>query len=177
MAFDAAARAKAIEVRKRNAEQRRLLKQNQEAATATTSISSSEPISLGVFPTRHIEMIAIDDIVPVFNWNDSPLGEVINKLAELKREYDMASQIVMQRQSREPVVYTCWTQAHLDTVAKATLAQCKKNVQDGKWAFIDNGAKDEEGKISPVVTCSMLCFMSYQSWRSKQKERQFARTQ
>lgn len=170
MAFDEAARAKALETRKRNALDRKLKAQNAVTGTATTELSvTAEPEKS--FDPASFRSAKEGVFLEVFSWNDSPLGEAINRLSDLKREYDMAAQIIMQRQSREPVVYTCWSQGHKDSVARAALAQCKVTIRDGKWASRDDGAKDDEGKVSPAVCCSMLCYQSYSEYRSKAKSR------
>lgn len=156
MAFTAEARKKAIEVRRHNAEQRRLKKQVQEAGTATTEIAVSE------IPKReevHVHSIAVPETDN--GWYGIPLKEALEKLSEMKREYDRASQIILQRQSQLPVVWTCWTQSHKELVTKTVLNQCKKQIQDGRWVSKDDGAKDDNGKISPAVCCSMLCSMAY----------------
>jgi hypothetical protein len=80
----------------------------------------------------------------------------------MKREYDRAASVVLSRQSRIPKVWTCWTQDHKQLAGRTAIAQCKGQIPDGKWVFIDNGAKDEEGNISPIVCCSQICFTVYQ---------------
>lgn len=168
MAFTSAARAKALASRKRNAEQRRLKKQNQTTGIATTEISvETQSIDISVAATPPV--VILDP--PASPWESLPLGDAINKLADLKREYDRAAQILMQRQSRETRIWLCWTAKHKDIVARATLAQCKVRIVDGKWVHKDDGARDEKGALSPEVCCSMLCYQSYQEYRSKTRNK------
>jgi hypothetical protein len=172
MPFTDEQRAKGIETRKRNAEQRRLKKQNQVTGVATTEVSASKD-EVAVFNEENIQIISdrinterLDDIVE-FDWHTSPLPEAVDRLAKMKQEYERAAQIVLQRQSKVPVVWTCWTQFHKDVAPKAAIAQCKKTIPDGRWASIDNGVKDAEGNYAPEVTCSMLCYQSRSEYRSK----------
>jgi hypothetical protein len=150
---DPEVRKKAAETRKFNAEQKRLKKQNQAAGTATTEIA------VGKEPSKPVPIIAVPS--NGHTWQDMPLDQAIEKYADMKRELDRAGQVILARQSREPVIWTCWVQSHKDIVTRTVLAQCKKNIPDGKWVSKDDGAKDEKGNISPAVTCSMMCATAY----------------
>lgn len=100
-----------------------------------------------------------------FDWQESPLSEALVRLNDLKRQYEQASRIVLQRQSRAPMAWKCWSQSHKSRVPKSVLAQCRADVADGKWVFKDDGAHDEHGHVQSIVCCSQLCFTVYQQNR------------
>ena len=173
MTFTAEQRKKALDTRLRNAENRRLLKQNQATGIATTTVKVGESSTLTIVeeaPMQEAVNVIHDAVVArnaavtsqALGWNDLPLSEAIDKLSNMKREYDRAASVVLSRQSRIPKVWTCWTQDHKQLAGRTAIAQCKGQIPDGKWVFIDNGAKDEEGNISPIVCCSQICFTVYQ---------------
>lgn len=164
MAFTAEQRQKAIDTRKRNKEQRELVKQNEVAGTATTSIAVEGAPIQEALNVVHDAIVSKSVAVTsqALGWNELPLSEAIDKLSNMKREYDRAASIVLSRQSRVPQILTCWTQSNKQTAGKTTVAQCKGNIPEGKSVFIDNGAKDAEGNISPAHCCSMICYMAYQ---------------
>jgi hypothetical protein len=101
-----------------------------------------------------------------FDWEKSPLPEALNKLADLKRDYDRILQVVLRRQSASKPQWTCFTQAHKDIAPQSVQKLCLKNGQDGKWAFRDDGCfrTTAEGiRIpEPVFCCNHLCFAFYQ---------------
>jgi hypothetical protein len=101
-----------------------------------------------------------------FDWEKSPLPEALNKLADLKRDYDRILGIVLRRQSASKPQWTCFTQAHKDIAPQSVQKLCLKNGQDGKWAFRDDGCfrTTAEGiRIpEPVFCCNHLCFAFYQ---------------
>lgn len=168
MAFTAEQRQKALDTRKRNKEQRELVKQNEFAGTATTAIAvgeeSTEENSIK-FSQAAIEgdpekfPIVIDG--HKFDWMNSTIGEAVDCLSIMKQQYDRAASIVLSRQSKVPTVWKCWTQNNKQLSSKTAIAQCKGSIPDGKWVFKDDGAKDEEGNIAPIVCCSQMCFMGY----------------
>jgi hypothetical protein len=161
--FTAADRAKALETRKHNAEQRRLLKQNQVTGVTTTSsrVEAREPVKFsGPLPDPESFPVIIE--AQKFPWYDAPLDEAVECLNAMKRNYDRAAQIVLQRQSRQPRVWSCWTQKHKQLAGRTAVAQCRGQIPDGKWVFKDDGAKDAEGKLDPQVCCSQICFTAYQ---------------
>ncbi len=99
-----------------------------------------------------------------FDWQKSPLEEVMGKLADMKREYDRCTQIVLARQSITRPKWTCWTQLHKDLVPKSVTALCRKSGEDGKWASRDDGSFKEVDGIrvpDPVFCCSALCHELY----------------
>ena len=102
------------------------------------------------------------------------LDEALVRLNNMKREYDRASQIVLQRQSVTPQTLVCWTWENKDDktkqISKITVAQCKHIIPDaGRAAFTNNGHKDRPGdpneKIRTIYCCSMACFTAYQQNR------------
>jgi hypothetical protein len=100
-----------------------------------------------------------------FDWNTAPLAEAINKLSEMKREYDRCAGVVMRRQTVSKPVQTCWTQFHKDIVPKSVQSICRKQIEDGKWAFRDDGVFRTEGGLKipdPQFCCNHMCFAAYQ---------------
>lgn len=166
MTFTAEHRKKALETRRHNSEQRRLLKQTQVTGTATTSFrTDSEPRTPDVIklsgPLPDPKSFPVVFEAHKFDWMGAPLDVAVDCLAGMKRNYDRAAQIVLQRQSRVPRVWTCWTQKNKQQAGRTVVAQCRNQIPDGKWVFKDDGAKDSEGRLSPEVCCSQLCFTSY----------------
>lgn len=99
-----------------------------------------------------------------FDWKKSPLEEVMGRLANMKREYDRCTQIVLSRQSVTRPNWTCWTQFHKELVPKSVTALCRKSGPDGKWASRDDGVFKEVDGIrvpDPVFCCSALCHELY----------------
>lgn len=94
-----------------------------------------------------------------FDWNTSPLPEVQSRLADLKAIYERALTIVVQRQSKLPIQWKCWTQAHKRQVPKSVVALCRGDIVDGRWLFKNDGDRDAQG--NPIVVCSQLCFTVY----------------
>ncbi len=186
--FTAAERAKAVATRLKNAADRKLKAQVQATGTATTegTASNSQPPQhlIGADlateegarkmrkaqnedAARHAqvekEVLANITRTMPFDWHESPLQQAVERLNDLKREYDRAAQIVLSRQSRVPVIYKCWSQEHKELVPRNALAQCRHTLPDiGKAVFIDNGYKDKDGNIRTICCCSMLCYMAYQ---------------
>jgi len=99
-----------------------------------------------------------------FDWKHSSLEEAMGRLGDLRREYDHAAQIVLARQQITKPRWTCWTQAHKDSVPKSVQAVCRKSGEDGKWASRDDGAfKIVDGIRVPesVFCCSAICHELY----------------
>lgn len=131
---------------------------------------------------RHAHMGHLDEIVPApppivlpptngsgVNWNAIPIDEAMNRLADMKREYDRIALIVMKRQTQNRPTWTCWTQLHRKLVetldgGKKVLEICKKGGEDGKWASRDDGVfKIVDGlRIpDPVFCCNSFCHSVY----------------
>jgi len=134
---------------------RKLQKQNSVApALATTEIMVGKKAK----PNGHHPVVSSETIPSEFDWNTSPIPVILDRLNEMKREYERVSQIVLQRTSRVPVTYVCWSQEHKSVVPKSVMAQCKGNIKDGSWCYRDDGYRDEKGQIKPAVVCSQLCY-------------------
>lgn len=102
-----------------------------------------------------------------FDWVNSDFKLATQRLADMRREYDRCASIMLNRQREvAPVIWPCWTQSHKDIVPKRALAECRKQVPDGKWVFKDDGYRDPETKMpAPIVCCSQLCYTAYQQSR------------
>lgn len=107
---------------------------------------------------------------PPFDWENSPLVDIINRLADMKREYDRCAQIVLRRQSPQLSMYKCWTvetSRHPDhPPPRDILRQCVRDIPDGKEKYRDDGAFDIVNGIklrNTVRCCSMLCHQFYTS--------------
>ena len=170
-------RQKSMEVRKRNAEQRRLLKQNALTGTATTSIRAGEGEVPVPTPTP---LPAPAEYNPLIHdnayWNNASLAEAIANLNEMKRDWDRASQIILMRQSKLPTVWVCWSRENKSKVPASIYRQCKGPIPDGRWVFRDDGAKDDQGNPHPAVCCSQLCYMAYTQYRALLRQQAAQRT-
>ena len=108
-------------------------------------------------------------------WADLPFYEALAELTALEKEVTHARQIMSQRSSMLPKVWTCWTALHRKAQSAlpgmhSTYTQCAKNIPDGKWVFKDDcNINKDTGLIDPVVCCSNRCYMLYQVFRSREK--------
>ena len=102
-----------------------------------------------------------------FDWNTSPLPEAQSRLADLKAIYERALTIVVQRQSKVPVQWKCWSQSHKKDVPKSVLAQCRGDIVDGRWLFKNDGEVDDSGNAT--VVCSQLCYTIYSQHANDRK--------
>ena len=105
-----------------------------------------------------------------FDWHTSPLSEAQSRLADLKAIYERALTIVVQRQTKIPVQWKCWSQAHKKDVPKSVLAQCRSDITDGRWLFKNDGDIDANGNAT--VVCSSLCYTWYSQHAQERKMRQ-----
>lgn len=101
-----------------------------------------------------------------FNWEKAPLEEALNHLADAKRAYESAAQIVLRRQSTAPKVLKCWVHEHHTDlrIPRATKAQCRKTMPDGRWVFRDDGVFEDRDGVRvphPAFCCSQLCYTAY----------------
>jgi hypothetical protein len=100
----------------------------------------------------------------IFDWSCAPLPEALARLADFKRDYDKAAQIVLRRTAANKKVWPCWTQSHKDIVPNSVLALCKKEIEDGRWASRDDGNFKMVDGIrvpDPVICCNHLCHEMY----------------
>lgn len=102
----------------------------------------------------------------IFDWESAPLQKAMDRLADFKREYEAAAQVVLRRQQSCPAMWTCWTKTHKDLAPRMTKGQCRGSIPDGKWVFKDDGVFEDRDGIrvqAPVVCCSQLCYTAYVS--------------
>lgn len=100
------------------------------------------------------------------DWERCPLNRALEALANFKREYEAAAQIVLRRQQTSPAIWTCWTRTHKELAPKMTRGQCRGSIPDGKWVFKDDGVFEDRDGVrvqAPVVCCSQLCYTAYVS--------------
>jgi len=115
---------------------------------------------------------AVSEAVP-FDWETCPLVEAINKQAEMRREYERISAIVLRRQNPYGTRWTCWTEERrlaneAGKIPKSVLAQCARTGEDGKWKFRDDGRSVLVGGakvLKPAFCCNSGCFALYQQSR------------
>jgi len=103
-----------------------------------------------------------------FDWETTPLNEIINRQSEMKKEYERISQIVLRRQNPPNVGWTCWSQENKSRVPASVLSQCMKHGADGKWKYRDDGRFIIENgvrRMSPAFCCNYLCYAVYQKYR------------
>jgi hypothetical protein len=109
----------------------------------------------------------------VFDWENCPLVDAINKQADMKREYERISQIVLRRQNPPGRRWTCWTDSHKDLIranmtapnSRAVIQACLKSGEDGKQSFRDDGRFIIENgvkRLQPAFCCNAFCFRAYQ---------------
>lgn len=192
--FNKADRAKAAATRDHNREQKRLKRQQSIVATGTTELSmdKSVPMPPALREQRANAAFAAGKetktihTVEVFDWWEAPLLYTVEKLNNLKREYDRAAQIVLQRQSQAPAEpLHCWVWDNRDRkwpgppdvkgnpttiqVPRTAVTQCKRTIPDrSKAAFTNDGWIDPDDparKVHSIYACSMQCYMAYNQLR------------
>ena len=113
------------------------------------------------------------------DWKSMPLPDAIDLLSELKRQYDKAASIVLERQQAEPKEYTCWVWQHKQDgyngkpIPKKIVDQCKRKFK--MWIFRDDSVFTEINGIkvrTPVTTCSPLCSQMYQLFKNDKAARE-----
>lgn len=148
-------------------------KEEREAKKALKPLSQEEALEILDIPDA---IVIVNPVTPApkinglpFDWSHAPVQQAIERLGDLKREYDAAAAVVLQRSSLNRPQWTCWTQGHKDLVPASIRALCKKSGDDGRWASRDDGNFREENGIrvpDPVICCNASCHEMYQ--RSKQ---------
>lgn len=104
-----------------------------------------------------------------FDWENCPLVEAINKQADMKREYDRISQIVLKRQNPYGKRWTCWTEEQrLEKsqvpIPKSVIALCARTGDDGRWKFRDDGRfvmVNGVRTMKPAFCCNSSCYQIY----------------
>jgi hypothetical protein len=108
-----------------------------------------------------------------FDWETAPLNEIITRQADMRREYERISQIVLHRQNPPRQRWTCFTQENIGLVkktfdpsnARAILAMCSKSGEDGRANFRDDGRFVIENgvrRLKPAFCCNSTCYKAYQ---------------
>ena len=118
----------------------------------------------------------VSDIGQAFDWETCPLTEAINKQAEMKREYERISAILLKRQNPNGRRWTCYTEEVRlakgpSQLPRSVLAQCLRTGDDGKWKFRDDGRfviVNGVRTLKPAFCCNSFCFSLYQDYRTKQ---------
>jgi hypothetical protein len=112
-----------------------------------------------------------------FDWETCPLTEAINKAADMKREYDRVSAIVLRRQNPNGRRWTCYTEevrltkGQVGKIPSSVLAQCLRTGEDGKWKFRDDGRfvlVNGVRTLKPAFCCNAFCYQLYQAARASQ---------
>ena len=152
--------------------------------------NEEEPVQLGrnVPPNGNgshtqpnVQEVAREDVLP-FDWEEAPLEEARQRAADLKREYERVSAIVIRRQNpNNRFKWKCWTQENMSEVppglkynGQSVRSSCLRG-GDGITQlpkFTDNGNFEiVEGvrTLKPVHCCNFLCYQLYQSKRVRQK--------
>jgi hypothetical protein len=182
------------ELKAKAAATRLLTKQKKEAARLKREVKSF-PIEMGSIPktfsvlqaelreidsdlqaeVQSVKTIYDSKLIP-FDWETCPLNDAINKQAEMKREYDRISAIVLKRQNPNGRRWTCFTEeSRLEkspiVIPKSVLAQCARTGEDGKWKFRDDGRFVTVNGMrtpKPAFCCNAFCFQLYQAYRAQQ---------
>lgn len=115
-----------------------------------------------------------------FDWEEAPLGEAINRAADLKREYERVQQIILRRRNPPRAMWTCWTEENRKTleIPRKVLQECLRKGEDGKWKFRDDGrfvVVDGVRTLKPAFCCNYLCYSAYQKHRVTPPAREVAK--
>jgi hypothetical protein len=116
------------------------------------------------------------------DWELGPLADCLQRAAELKRDYERISEILVRRQNpANQHRWTCWTQENFDKVPASTKyngqsvrSQCFKG-GDGVTKlpkFTDNGnfeVMNGVRTLKPIHCCNFLCYSVYNATRVQQK--------
>lgn len=136
-------------------------------AVAVTPTGQNLQSNLSSTSDMKVKIVSRDTFDP---WELMTFAEANLKLHMLDKEIAHARSVLNRRQQIETVMHKCWSALHHEDttiVAKSVYAQCRKNIPDGKWLFRDDSPKDHEtGLCSPVMVCSMACYMSYMAQRT-----------
>jgi hypothetical protein len=135
MSFTAAQRAKAIATRQENARLRRLEREKEQPTN-------------GHAQDKNV------------HWRTAPLDELMQEFSALTKDYEEIRGILVSRQA-QPKMLKCWSVLNKDKVSVQTLADCAKNIPDGRWVFKDDGYRNSQGMIESQYCCSQRCYMAY----------------
>ena len=108
-----------------------------------------------------------------FDWETAPINEIITRQAEMKREYERISNIVLRRQNPPRQKWVCFTQENLALIrstfdrgnSNAIINNCLKQGEDGRANFRDDGRFVVENgvrRLKPAFCCNSSCYKAYQ---------------
>lgn len=166
MAFTAEQRAKGLAVRMANKAARDAAKSNGSNQASVEAVGNANGRAVHSDPPGHVPSLVPETMRSGFDWERAPLQKAMDRLADFKREYEAAAQVVLRRQQSCPAMWTCWTKTHKDLAPRMTKGQCRGSIPDGKWVFKDDGVFEDRDGIrvqAPVVCCSQLCYTAYVS--------------
>jgi len=104
--------------------------------------------------------------LPADPWETMPLADANRAVAALARDLQHARDVLNRRQQHEVIIHQCWTATHKSLAAPSVVAQCRKDIPDGKWVFRDDEPRDPAtGLCAPVMVCSMACYTTYMAQR------------
>ena len=121
----------------------------------------------------------VRDSMP-FDWENCPLVEAINKQADMRREFERVSAILLRRQNPPGKRWTCWTQENLNLIrgnfspqnARAVIQACLRSGEDGRQSFRDDGRFVIENgvkRLKPAFCCNAFCFKAYQQLHKQEQ--------
>jgi len=105
-----------------------------------------------------------------FDWETAPVNEIITRQADMRREYERISQIVLRRQNPPRQRWTCFTQENVELIkktfpdARTVFANCLKRGEDGRANFRDDGrfvVEDGVRRLKPAFCCNSTCYKVY----------------
>jgi len=79
-------------------------------------------------------------------WQTAPLEEAVARLADLRRDAELGAQIIQRRLNEE-------------RREEIRCAQCKREIADGKWAYLNTPLNLETGMHEKIYYCSSRCFL------------------
>ena len=118
-----------------------------------------------------IEVEAPPSVIAEIDWHLAPVADCERRLAAMKKIYESALTIVMARKQAMPQVSVCWSRSHTDIVPAHVLAQCKGQMAEGREAFRDYGAMDENDNRYTAFCCGQLCYTVYNKFKGEQRQR------
>jgi hypothetical protein len=115
-----------------------------------------------------------------FDWENCPLVDAINKQADMRREFERVSAILLRRQNPPGKRWTCWTQENLNLIrgnfspqnARAVIQACLRSGEDGRQSFRDDGRFVIENgvkRLKPAFCCNAFCFKAYQQLHKQEQ--------
>ena len=121
-------------------------------------------------PDAPVHLARVPENREAFDWDTAPVNEIINRQADMRREYERISQIVLRRQNPPHQRWTCFTQENVELIKKTfpdyrtVLANCLKRGEDGRANFRDDGRFVTENgvrRLKPAFCCNSTCYKAY----------------